>query len=237
MNDQIKYSGRCEHGNMPHECLQCQYEADEKRVKGTGHEAWEVWNRHVCIDKELTTGIETCTKLRNPSTVHKSLLHTYQRRPDADEMIKEWERVQDRKVETTESVLLNLVNAHIFRVNQLAEQADDVASCIPDWIDKLTKSLRSEFVNKGANSCRLCVKYRPTNCVGCPIFEDIENPSCMDTPEEKKGLINAYSAIEMIEYLIRLERKLRTHPLINPAKFCAQQSNKSHMERFTNGHS
>jgi len=126
----------------------------------------------------------------------------------------------DRKVETTESVLLNLVNAHIFRVNQLAEQADDVASCIPDWIDKLTKSLRSEFVNKGANSCRLCVKYRPAKCVGCPIFEDIENPTCIDAPEEKKGLISAYSAIEMIEYLIRLERKLRTHPLLKPDK-CA----------------
>jgi hypothetical protein len=198
----------CKHNNNPATCQQCQYGIDVASGYPFCHSLWFV----VRGGKR----IKQCT--RTPK--FESKIYGYERRHDADQIIAEWKQGQNGETETAESVLLGMMNAHIFRVNQLAEQADDVASCIPDWIGKLIKSLRSELVNKGANSCRLCVKYRPAKCVGCPIFEDIENPTCIDAPEEKKGLISAYSAIEMIEYLIRLERKLRTHPLLKPDK-CA----------------
>ena len=77
----------CKHGNGP----DCQYERDAGRVKGTGHEAWELWecnNNGDILWRDLST---------SPSFNMPELIR-YRRRHDADEIIAAWEREQKRKL-------------------------------------------------------------------------------------------------------------------------------------------
>ena len=95
----------CKHGNGP-DCLECQYEADEKLVKGTGHEAWELWEWK--LKQTADYMFSPCNARLNPSK--PSTISVYRRRHDAYEMIKE---LGQKKHEQYDSLLEELATKYL----------------------------------------------------------------------------------------------------------------------------
>lgn len=87
-----KYSGRCEHGNMPHECQQCQYERD---VAIGYPEPWRLWEYLDLVDQIWLQATEPIPQDDFAGYLGGSGVR---RRHDADEIIAAWEREQKRKL-------------------------------------------------------------------------------------------------------------------------------------------
>ena len=104
----------CKHGNGP-DCLQCQYEQDEKLVKDTRHEAWELWECNNSGDI-LWRDLSTSPSFNMPELIR------YRRRHDADEIIKEWKQEKRRK---------NYKPVSVLRDEWLAREGDKCATCRP----------------------------------------------------------------------------------------------------------
>ena len=78
----------CKHGNGP-DCQQCQYERD---VASGYPEPWRLWE----VSRYGAGFQGYCSSKENP--LSGILNNKYRRRHDADEMIREWEREQKRKL-------------------------------------------------------------------------------------------------------------------------------------------
>lgn len=90
-------------------------------------------------------------------------------------------------------------------------QADEVAECIPHWIENIRLASEGEKIDRSPESCPLCRKYR---CIlfcskGCPVYQETGEEACYGTPYESTADNTPESCIAMTNWLIELERKLR----------------------------
>ena len=97
--------------------------------------------------------------------------------------------------------------------NKSMSQADEVEECIPHWQENLRLAIEGKRINRGGNDCPLCSKYHcmrqlhtPTNC---PIEQDTGFKNCAGTPWDKTESGKPEHVLEMLNYLIDLERRLR----------------------------
>jgi hypothetical protein len=91
-------------------------------------------------------------------------------------------------------------------------QADEVAECIPHWQENLRLAIEGEKINVAWEACCLCVKYfgkAKGDCHQCPIYKDTNEICCSATPYKKAISGNPKHVLEMLNYLIDLERRLR----------------------------
>ena len=91
-------------------------------------------------------------------------------------------------------------------------QADEVAECIPHWQENLRLAIKGEKINVSTRSCYLCVKYlgkSKGDCHQCPIYKDTNAICCSATPYRKSISGKPEHVLEMLNFLIDLERRLR----------------------------
>ena len=91
-------------------------------------------------------------------------------------------------------------------------QADEVSECIPHWQENLRLAIEGEKINVAWEACCLCVKYfgkAKGYCHQCPIYKDTNEICCSATPYKKAISGNPKHVLEMLNYLIDLERRLR----------------------------
>ena len=91
-------------------------------------------------------------------------------------------------------------------------QADEVAECIPYWQENLRLAIEGERIYWSPRTCCLCVKYLGKSkggCHQCPIYKDTNEICCSATPYKKAISGNPKHVLEMLNFLIDLERRLR----------------------------
>ena len=91
-------------------------------------------------------------------------------------------------------------------------QADDVAECIPHWQENLRLAIEGKGINRHGSNCPLCKKYHCSITLlssGCPIEQDTGLKGCAGTPWSDTNSGKPEHVLEMLNYLIYLERRLR----------------------------
>ena len=98
------------------------------------------------------------------------------------------------------------------KTEKAMSQADEVAECIPHWQENLRLAIEGKAIINDGTHCSLCKKYHCARKVlpsGCPIEQDTGLKGCAGTPWSDTNSGKPEHVLEMLNYLIYLERRLR----------------------------
>lgn len=98
------------------------------------------------------------------------------------------------------------------KTEKAMSQADEVAECIPHWQENLRLAIEGKGINGHGSNCPLCKKYHCSSTLlssGCPIEQDTGLKGCAGTPWSDTTSGKPEHVLEMLNYLIDLERSLR----------------------------